>query len=169
MSTTSAKNVATFANGCFWGTEHIFMKHFKNKGLIKSEVGYVGGNEEKYPNPTYEQVCSKRTGYAEAAQFEFDPVLSYAELVEFFYRSHDPTQLDGQGPDIGSQYRSAIFAHTPEQERTAQQVTQEVQAKHFDPKGERIVTTIQQVPVSALYVFCAHTAKSPNPTTKSTY
>lgn len=74
MSTTSAKNVATFANGCFWGTEHIFMKHFKNKGLIKSEVGYVGGNEEKYPNPTYEQVCSKRTGYAEAAQFEFDPV-----------------------------------------------------------------------------------------------
>ncbi|WFD46696.1 peptide-methionine (S)-S-oxide reductase [Malassezia furfur] len=95
--------------------------------------------------------------------------VSYAELVEFFYRSHDPTQLDGQGPDIGSQYRSAIFAHTPEQERTAQQVTQEVQAKHFDPKGERIVTTIQQVPVSALYVFCAHTAKSPNPTTKSTY
>lgn len=74
MSTAPASNVATFANGCFWGTEHIFKKHYGKKGLLSSEVGYIGGDTQKYPNPTYEQVCSGRSGYAEAAQFTFDPV-----------------------------------------------------------------------------------------------
>ncbi|WFC97647.1 peptide-methionine (S)-S-oxide reductase [Malassezia yamatoensis] len=151
MSSVPASNVATFANGCFWGTEHIFMQHFGKKGLLKSNVGYVGGDMNKYPNPSYEQVCSGRTGYAEASQFEFDPnQVSYAELVEFFYRTHDPTQLNAQGPDRGSQYRSAIFAHTDEQESTAKEVTKQVQEKHFSAKGSRIVTTIEQLPVSAL-------------------
>ena len=84
--------------------------------------------------------------------------MSYEELVEFFYRTHDPTQQDGQGPDIGSQYRSALFPHTPEQEAIARKVTEEVQKKHFDPHGTRIVTTIHRVPASDLYVRTTYTS-----------
>ena len=79
--------------------------------------------------------------------------VSYAELVEFFYRTHDPTQVGGQGPDVGSQYRSALFPHTEEQSSIARKVTEEVQKKHFDPHSSRIVTEIQQVPASDLYVM----------------
>lgn len=74
MSTAINKETATFANGCFWGTEHIFKKHFAGKGLLNAEVGYIGGDTTKFPNPTYQQVCSGKTGYAEAAQLVFDPV-----------------------------------------------------------------------------------------------
>ncbi|WFD40105.1 peptide-methionine (S)-S-oxide reductase [Malassezia japonica] len=149
MSTASAnKEVATFANGCFWGTEHIFKKHFADKGLLSAEVGYIGG-DKKFTNPTYEEVCTGKTGHAEAAQLVFDPAqVQYADLVEFFYRSHDPTEENAQGPDRGTQYRSAIFAHTPEQERIAQKVTQVVQSMHFDKQAKRIVTQIQLVPES---------------------
>jgi len=101
--------------------------------------------------------------------------VSYAELVEFFYRTHDPTQVGGQGPDVGSQYRSALFPHTDEQTSIARKVTEEVQKKHFDPHGTRIVTEIQQVPASDLYVLqgrqesCTNAAASPpRTTTKST-
>jgi len=78
--------------------------------------------------------------------------VSYAQLVEFFYRTHDPTQVNGQGPDIGTQYRSALFPHTDEQEATARRVTEEVQAKHFQPRGSQIVTQIERRPVDDLYV-----------------
>ncbi|CCO34867.1 peptide-methionine (S)-S-oxide reductase [Rhizoctonia solani AG-1 IB] len=140
MASSDKVEVATFASGCFWGTEHIFVKHYKDKGLLKSQVGFTGGD---VANPTYRQVCNKDTGHAEAARIEFDPAqLGYAELVEFFYRTHNPTTLDRQGNDVGPQYRSAIFTHSPEQERIAKEVTAEVQAKHFDPKGLKIVTSI---------------------------
>ncbi|EIN05366.1 peptide methionine sulfoxide reductase [Punctularia strigosozonata HHB-11173 SS5] len=145
---TSAGNteLATFAAGCFWGVEHIFLKHYpieQNKGILKTKVGYTGGYDDA-KNPDYRLVCTGKTGHAEALRIEFDPsILSYAELVEFFYRTHDPTTVNSQGNDIGTQYRSAIFYHSPEQEETAKRVTAEVQAKHFDTKGKKIVTTIE--------------------------
>ncbi|ORY88830.1 peptide methionine sulfoxide reductase MsrA [Leucosporidium creatinivorum] len=140
LATMSASSEqAIFANGCFWGTEHMFRKHFTNKGLIDAKVGYIGGQSE---DPTYRQVCSGTTNHAEALKVEFDPSkVSYAELVEFHYRMHDPTQVNGQGPDIGTQYRSAIFFLSPEQEQTAQKVTAEVQEQHF-PK-DKIATKIE--------------------------
>ncbi|KAI9436815.1 peptide methionine sulfoxide reductase MsrA [Russula earlei] len=138
--------LATFAAGCFWGVEHIFLKHWpikENKGISKSAVGYTGGFPE-VTNPTYHQVSSGNTNYAEALRIEFDPSkVTYDELVEYFYRTHDPTTLNSQGADRGTQYRSAIFFHTPEQERIARRVTQEVQEKHFTPKGQKIVTVIE--------------------------
>ncbi|GJJ08224.1 hypothetical protein Clacol_002433 [Clathrus columnatus] len=130
----------------FWGTEHIFLKHYPikdNKGILKTSVGYIGGNEDA-KNPSYEEVCTGQTGHAEACRIEFDPiVLKYEELVEFFYRTHDPTTLNRQGNDRGTQYRSAIFTYSDEQAEIAKRVTAEVQAKHFDLRGEKIVTTIE--------------------------
>jgi len=146
MSTSSAKTeIATFAAGCFWGVEHIFLKHYPpkdNKGIMKTAVGYTGGKDE-VKDPSYELVCSGSTNHAEALKIEFDPALiSYAELVEFFYCTHDPTTVNRQGGDTGTQYRSAIFTHSAEQLAIAKQVTKEVQGKHFDPRGTKIVTEI---------------------------
>jgi len=140
LPSTSSSETATFATGCFWGTEHIFRKYFDGKGLISAKVGYTGGNAK---DPNYKLVCSGETGHAEAVRLEFDPSkIPYAELVEFFYRSHDPTTLNRQGGDVGTQYRSAIFYHTPEQSEIAHKVTKEVQEKHFAPKGQKIATQI---------------------------
>jgi len=137
--------IATFASGCFWGTEHIFLKHYPikdDKGILKTAVGYTGGKAE-VENPSYRDVCSGGTDHAEAVRIEFDPAkLSYAELVEFFYRTHDPTQLNHQGGDHGTQYRSAIFYHSPEQKEVAERVTEEVQKKHISKRGKTIVTQI---------------------------
>ncbi|KAI0743069.1 peptide methionine sulfoxide reductase [Daedaleopsis nitida] len=145
MSGTGAPEIATFASGCFWGVEHIFLKHFppaENKGILKTAVGYTGGKEDSQ-NPDYRTVCSGATNHAEAVRIEFDPsVVRYEELVEFFYRSHDPTTANQQGNDVGTQYRSAIFYNTPEQLEVAKRVTEEVQKKHFDHKGKKIVTEI---------------------------
>jgi len=140
----SKQEIATVANGCFWGTEDLYRKDFGNgKGLLDAKVGFIGGHESS-KNPSYEEVCTGRTGHAEATQIHYDPSkVSYAELIEYFYRTHDPTQLNQQGNDRGTQYRSAIFAHDQNQLEIAKKVTEEVQKKHFDPKGKKIVTQIE--------------------------
>ncbi|KAF8637021.1 hypothetical protein AX17_003090 [Amanita inopinata Kibby_2008] len=145
MSTSTQTQMATFAAGCFWGVEHIFLKHFppsQHKGILKTSVGYTGGRVGS-KSPDYRTVCSGVTDHAEALRIEFDPaVVSYDELVEFFYRTHDPTTINRQGADTGSQYRSAIFFHTPDQKSSAERVTEEIQTKHFTPKNKQIATQI---------------------------
>lgn len=106
--------VATFAAGCFWGVESAFRRV---DGVTETSVGYTGGHA---PTPSYELVCGGQTGHAEAVQVTYDPGrVSYEDLLEVFWTIHDPTQKDRQGPDVGHQYRSAIFYHTPEQEAAA--------------------------------------------------
>lgn len=133
---------ATFAAGCFWGIEASFRQI---PGVIHVTVGYSGGTFE---NPTYQDVCSGHTGHAEAVLVEFDPaVVSYENLVEAFWNMHDPTTLNRQGPDIGTQYRSAIFYHSPEQETIARTSKQQRDSsgRHRKP----IVTEI--VPAAPFY------------------
>lgn len=125
---------ATFAAGCFWGVE---FKLGKVPGVSATSVGYMGGHTQK---PTYEDVCTDETGHAEVAQVEFDPAkVGFEALVRKFYEIHDPTTVDRQGPDEGSQYRSAIFYHSPGQKAVAEKVTAELNEKRF---GGRIVTQI---------------------------
>jgi peptide-methionine (S)-S-oxide reductase len=118
--------VATLAGGCFWCLEAVYVDL---QGVEKVVSGYAGGH---IPNPTYRQVCSETTGHAEVVQITFDPaVISFRELLEVFFTIHDPTTLNRQGADVGTQYRSAIFFHTPEQEQTARQVIQDLSAAHL--------------------------------------
>jgi peptide-methionine (S)-S-oxide reductase len=106
---------ATFGAGCFWGVEETFRNV---RGVRSTTAGYLGGHVE---NPTYEQVCGGRTGHTEVCQVEYDPALvSYADLLAAFWTCHDPTQVNRQGPDVGWQYRSVIFCHTPEQKAAAE-------------------------------------------------
>jgi peptide-methionine (S)-S-oxide reductase len=127
---------ATFAAGCFWGVEETYRKV---KGVISTTVGYTGGSTK---NPTYEDVCTDRTGHAEAIQVEYDPlVVSYEDLLRVFWESHDPTTPNRQGPDFGSQYRSAIFYHNDQQKTSATASRDRLQSTGRFTK-KRIVTEI---------------------------
>lgn len=133
---------ATFAAGCFWGVEERFRKL---PGVEDAEAGYTGGWK---PDPSYHDVCTDKTGHAEAVRVTFDPeVISYEQLVTAFFAMHDPTTRDRQGPDVGKQYRSAIFAETAEQEQTARTMLDHLQAEH---KGRRAIVT-EIVPATTFY------------------
>ncbi len=111
---TATVQKATFGAGCFWGAEAAFREL---KGVVSTSVGYMGGTLE---NPTYEDVCTDRTGHAEVVEVLYDPAqISYEDLLDVFWKIHDPTTLNRQGADLGTQYRSVIFYHTPEQEAAA--------------------------------------------------
>lgn len=136
------REVATLAAGCFWCVEAIFQDL---RGVEKVVSGYAGG---KTPNPTYEQVCSGTTGHAEAVQITFDPqVISFADLLEVFWRTHDPTTLNRQGADVGTQYRSAIFYHSEAQKTIAERSKRDTDASGLWPHP--IVTEI--VPFTNFY------------------
>lgn len=137
MTVPANASLATFAAGCFWGVEHMFRKQFPNQ-LLDARVGYIGGNSN---HPSYRAVCSGATGHAEALQVAFDPEkVAYRDLVEFFFKMHDPTTADRQGPDVGSQYRSAVFFHSDEQQKIAEEVKQKV-GKEWWTSG-KVVTQI---------------------------
>lgn len=132
---------ATFGAGCFWGVEETFRQL---KGVVSTAVGYEGGILN---NPTYKDVCTDRTGHAEVVEVIFDPKqVSYEQLLEVFWHSHNPTTLNRQGPDVGSQYRSAIFFHTPQQEKAAQASKEKLQKTSYKSP---IVTQI--VPASVFW------------------
>lgn len=129
-----AEDVAVLAGGCFWCTEAVFKDV---AGVSAVESGYTGGQTI---NPTYKQICAGDTGHAEAIRVTFDPdVVSYGDLLDIFFATHDPTQLNRQGGDIGTQYRSAIFPQSPEQEEQARAGIARANVEH----GGRVVTTVE--------------------------
>ena len=133
---------ATFGAGCFWGVEATFRQ---TPGVTQTAVGYEGGVME---NPTYQDVCTDRTGHAEVVEVEFDPAkVSYEALLKIFFENHDPTTKNRQGPDIGAQYRSAVFYHTPEQKSDAEQMKAALDAQGVFKRP--IVTEI--VPAQTFY------------------
>lgn len=129
--TDTTMEKAILASGCFWGTEYFLQRI---DGVISTTVGYTGGHVE---NPTYEQVCTKRTGHYEATEVVFDPsVTDYETVLRMFFETHDPTQRNGQGPDIGPQYRSAVFYLNEEQKATAEMLIGLLRAKGYDVATE---------------------------------
>ena len=131
----------SFGAGCFWQVEAAFRER---EGVVDTAVGYEGGH---VADPTYEQVCTGRTGHAEVTQVTYDPDrVSFGELLQIYWKIHDPTQVDRQGPDVGSQYRSVIFFHSDEQREQAEASKEAEQARHSEP----IATTIE--PATGFYV-----------------
>ena len=130
------KEKACFGCGCFWGIQYVFDKV---PGVLKTEVGYMGGDEKRFPSVSYEDVCSSETGYAEVVYIEYDSdKVSYEKLLDFFWKSHDPTTLNQQAADFGSQYRSAIFYFNEQQKKKAEESLKKYQK--LIPK--KIVTQI---------------------------
>jgi peptide-methionine (S)-S-oxide reductase len=139
---SQSPEIATLGGGCFWCLEAVFELL---RGVVRVESGYSGGAR---PEPTYEQVCTGATGHAEVVQITFDPtVISFADLLNVFFASHDPTTLNRQGADVGTQYRSVIFTHSPEQKRVAEERIAALNAAGLWPNP--IVT--QVVPFEAFY------------------
>ncbi|EEB05406.1 peptide methionine sulfoxide reductase [Schizosaccharomyces japonicus yFS275] len=121
---------AIIAAGCFWGVQEIYLRKFvPPAAILKTTVGYIGGHK---PTPSYKEVCTNTTGHAEALKIEYDEKLtSYEKILQFFFAMHDPTQLNRQGGDVGTQYRSAIFTLSDEQNKIAREVMKQVQEKHY--------------------------------------
>jgi peptide-methionine (S)-S-oxide reductase len=138
----SAHELATLGGGCFWCTEAVYSEL---KGVVKVLPGYAGGT---VPDPTYEEVCTGRTGHAEVVQIEFDPAqITYREILQIFFTVHDPTSLNRQGADVGTQYRSVILFHSPEQRTVAAEVLHQVEEERLWPR--RPVTEV--VPLKTFY------------------
>ena len=143
MQTQTHTEVATLAGGCFWCLEAVFDQL---DGVVSVESGYANGH---VPNPTYRQVCNGTTGHAEVVQVTFDPsVVSFRDLLHLFFTIHDPTTPNRQGADVGTQYRSGIFFHSPEQQATANAVIAELNAQNL--WGRPIVTEV--APIDTFYV-----------------
>ena len=133
---TKSNMKATFGAGCFWHVEEEFRKV---KGVSRTEVGYMGGKKD---HPSYEDVCSDKTGHIEVVQLDYDPkTVSYQKLLEVFWKIHDPTQINRQGPDIGTQYKSVIFYHNEEQKKTAQKSKEDEQKKYASKIATEILSS----------------------------
>jgi peptide-methionine (S)-S-oxide reductase len=142
MSNEQGREQATLAGGCFWCLEAVFDEL---RGVERVESGYAGGHA---PNPTYQQVCAGETGHAEVVRVTFDPAeISYRDLLGVFFSTHDPTTLNRQGADVGTQYRSAIYYHSPEQEATARAFIEEIEAAGL--WGAPVVTEV--APLAEFY------------------
>lgn len=144
LKRTATSEICTVAGGCFWGVEHMYRKHFDGR-IIDAKVGFANG---KTIQPSYKQVCAGSTGHSEAIQISYEPnKVSYRELIQFFFLMHDPTTVNAQGPDLGFQYRSAIFAANDAQKKIAEEVENETQKKWYP--HDKIVTTIE--PIKCFY------------------
>lgn len=145
ITTTATSQLITLAAGCFWGVEKIFLKQFANKGLVDIKVGYANG-KPNYPDVTYPQVCSGNTNFAEAVQLSYEPdVLKVDEILDIFFRMHDPTTLNRQGADIGTQYRSVVMAHDNNDLVIAEKVRNRIQTEYYP--HNKIITYIEPVNV----------------------
>ena len=132
--------IAVLACGCFWGPE---IKFSKLEGIYRTEVGYSGGNS---PKTSYEEVCTGNTNHAEVVKLEFDPnKISYEKILEFFFQIHDPTTLNSQGPDFGTQYRSEIFYLNDNQKNIAEKITKKIIEKYNKKLSGKVVTKISQI------------------------
>lgn len=137
LSMSAERKEAFFGAGCFWGVEEAFLK---TGGVIDTEVGYAGGDDEEYANPTYKQVCSGETEHAEVVRVIYDPTeVDYEDLVRKFFEIHNPTQFNRQGPDYGSQYRSIVLYNSEEEREVAEKVKKELGAEY----ERKIVTLIE--------------------------
>lgn len=143
IKTSPTSKLITVAAGCFWGVERAFSKQFKDKGILDAKVGYANGNKAFGP-VTYKTVCSGSTNYAEALQISYEPSqLPASDILSIFFRIHDPTTVNAQGPDHGTQYRSAIFVHNEEDLKLAKDIKEEFQTEWY-PK-DKIVTQIETI------------------------